>query len=234
MNQSNNSSEELVFESNTIPVQFRGAKCKKYKIPESTPDKIIFMYDYVKKLYVLTDFEEEIEYLRILLNDFNVGFRHVNKFLKRTMMARDKKTKDQKFLEINYNDESYSQSMKILWIVIFLFLGFFIIAIYKTYYRPDQNVEFIAIPFCILGFLLNLAVICNNGRYTIRLLTNNNKPTIPDRYLRHNIFAIVEEFNKCFLVFGLEWKLGAEARWLELSEKRSKSYPATNAYHFHG
>jgi hypothetical protein len=198
-----------------IPKEFLRVKCKTSNVPDSEPSSIIFLYDFEQKFYVLSSVSA-LSHLRSLLSSSSVSVSLVIKFLKKLKSAQHSgSTRDS-----NYTNNNYIHSMRLLWAVVLLFLVFFIMIILKTYYYPDFSAEFVATPFAVVGLVLNCAVIMSNGRCKIRLCARKTVCEVPSAFVRHEISMILNKYNKKMILYGIEWKLGTEGRWVELRVKR--------------
>ena len=203
---------------NATPSEFVTTNYDRNKLPSSKAGTIIFMFDPEKNYYTIRDFESDISYIRYLLKNNSIPLSLILRPLAKIKNAS--KSKD--VMTPTATTKIYTQAMILLYIVVALFLVFFILVIGKTYYFPNSSLEIFAVPFSGVGLLLSFVVIVLKGKCNCKILKRSKARTAPTANFRHEIFAILNKYNKIMSIHGLEWRIADKGTCLILNEKRAK------------
>ena len=191
------------------------------RVPPATQDLFYFVLDETMTQYILpgTDFQQQM--LFSMLERCEMSLPELTatlKTFKQTLSSRSpgQDSTQQKAESLDYSVDPIPKYC--LAVAALLFLVFFVLIILSSYYVDDSSLAYAAIAFVTGGLLIHLCVILFNGDFRVCRKKLAVSPSLLNQKQRRDILGAVMVSNKVFNKRFLNWKLGKDGNWLELSE----------------
>jgi len=201
---------------NTLPASLTDRIIRDNDCPESSENRIFFVFDSEKDYYVLHNKDISEVYLERFLSNHQLPIRILKDFLLEIKYLKaHNPTGRLHHVPCYVKPKTSDFSFGFLYVVLGMYFSGFALAVTDAYFLEETLTRTLSLVCFLVGFFLQILFVFANGKVSCFSKFEKTK-VLPGKEYEFRILNVVYKYRKFFLEYNTDIKVHESARWLEL------------------